>query len=157
MSAAEVLALLQTARHTLAVAESLTGGLLAAELVAVPGASAVFRGGIIAYATDLKHTLLGVDPYILAGRGAVDREVAVQMARGVRDRLGAGWGLATTGVAGPDAQDGRSPGTVFVALAGPGYTQVRCLSLTGDRATIRRSTVGAALDLTLAGLREHGA
>ena len=143
---------LRAAGETLAVAESLTGGLLAARLVDVPGASAVLRGAVVAYATDLKHTLLGVDAELLEREGAVHPDVAAQMAAGVRARLGATWGLATTGVAGPDPQDGRSPGTVYVALAGPsapdgaGGTALR---LVGDRAQVRAATVDAALALLL--------
>jgi nicotinamide-nucleotide amidase len=105
--------------QTVAVAESLTGGLLCSALVEVPGASVVVRGGVVAYATELKHELLGVDAELLAGNGAVDPDVAAQMALGVRQRLGADWGLATTGVAGPDPQDGVQPGRVYVAVAGP--------------------------------------
>ena len=107
VTAADVLAALGQAGLSLAVAESLTGGLLAATLVDVPGASAVFRGGVIAYATDVKATLLGVDPALLAERGPVDPQVAAQMATGVRVRLGADVGVSTTGVAGPDPQDGQ--------------------------------------------------
>ncbi|MEU6672540.1 CinA family protein [Streptomyces sp. NPDC046853] len=117
--AAEVLRLLQTRGETLAVAESLTGGLVAAEVTAVPGASRVFRGSVTAYATELKHRVLGVDGTLLAERGAVDAEVALQMAAGVRKVMGADWGIATTGVAGPDPQDGQPVGTVFVAVDGP--------------------------------------
>ncbi|MFE5899705.1 CinA family protein [Streptomyces sp. NPDC056488] len=117
--AAGVLALLAERGQTLAVAESLTGGLVAAELTGVPGASASFRGSVTAYATALKHELLGVDAALLAERGAVDPEVASQMAAGVRARLGADWGIATTGVAGPEPQDGQPVGTVYVAVAGP--------------------------------------
>ncbi|MFJ5933891.1 CinA family protein [Streptomyces sp. NPDC093071] len=120
--AARVLALLAERDQTLAVAESLTGGLVAAELTGVPGASASFRGSVTAYATALKHELLGVDEALLAERGAVDPEVASQMAAGVRARLGADWGIATTGVAGPDPQDGQPVGTVYVAVAGPAGT-----------------------------------
>ncbi|MFE3072886.1 CinA family protein [Streptomyces sp. NPDC059247] len=150
--AARVLALLAERGHTLAVAESLTGGLVAAELTSVPGASAVFRGSVTAYATPLKHELLGVDPDLLAARGAVDPEVALQMAAGVRDRLGADWGIATTGVAGPDLQDGQPVGTVYVAVAGPAATDARAgkvaaLRLNGDRAEIRRESVRSVLEL----------
>ena len=100
--AAELIARLAARRQSIAVAESLTGGLLAGALTDVPGASAVFRGGVIAYATDLKAELLGVDRALLAAQGAVSPEVAEAMAAGVRDRLGAAVGAATTGVAGPD-------------------------------------------------------
>jgi nicotinamide-nucleotide amidase len=144
-----VVARLGAAGETLAVAESLTGGLLAARIVDVPGASAVLRGGIVAYATDLKHTLLGVDDELLAREGAVHPQVAAQMADGVRDRLGATWGLATTGVAGPDLQDGREPGTVYVGLAGPHGVRSVGLRLTGDRPQVRQATVDAALALLL--------
>lgn len=139
-------------RHqTLAVAESLTGGLLAAVVVDVPGASAVFRGGLVVYATDLKSSLVGVPPALLAERGPVDPGVARLMAEGARDRCGADWGLATTGVAGPEPQDGVPVGTVHVGLAGPGGQVVRSLALAGDRAAVRRGAVTAALAL----LAEH--
>ena len=131
--------------ETLAVAESLTGGALAAAVVDVPGASTVFRGGVVSYATDLKHALLGVDAGLLAREGAVDPEVALQMAAGVRERLGATWGAATTGVAGPDPQDGKQPGLVFVAVAGPSGSMVEQLQLGGGRAAVRAATVAAAL------------
>lgn len=147
-TAAQVLASLGQAGRSLAVAESLTGGMLAATLVDVPGASSVFRGAVVAYATDLKSALLGVDPALLDSRGAVDPEVARQMAAGVRDRLGADVGVATTGVAGPDPQDGQPPGTVFVAAdVRGGLSQVRALVLDGDRSAVRAATVQAALAL----------
>ncbi|MGW4392820.1 CinA family protein [Streptomyces sp. NPDC004685] len=119
-TAAVVLRLLAERGETLAVAESLTGGLVAADITSVPGASRVFRGSVTSYATELKRDVLGVDGTLLAERGAVDPEVALQMATGVRRLLGADWGIATTGVAGPDEQDGQPVGTVFVAVAGPG-------------------------------------
>lgn len=135
---------------TIATAESLTGGLLSAALVDVPGASLVFNGGVVAYATPLKGTLLGVDAELLAERGAVDPDVARQMADRVRrvcavDGRPADLGLATTGVAGPDPQDGRSPGTVFIGVALGEQVEVTALELTGDRAAIRWATVGAAI------------
>jgi nicotinamide-nucleotide amidase len=136
--------------ETVAVAESLTGGALAAALVDVPGVSATFRGGVIAYATELKSELLGVDAALLAARGPVDPDVAVAMAAGVRDRLGATWGLATTGVAGPDPQDGHPPGVVLVAIAGPDDAGVEALALEGGRAAVRAAAVSGALELLLA-------
>ncbi|MFE0459749.1 CinA family protein [Kitasatospora sp. NPDC058965] len=135
---------------TLAVAESLTGGLLAARLVDVPGASATFRGSVTAYATELKARLLGVDEGLLAVHGPVHPVVARQMAEGVRRLLGADYGLATTGVAGPEPQDGQPVGTVHLGFAGPGGTLVRSPRLSGDRATIRRKAVDGALELFLA-------
>ncbi len=138
------------ARHgtTLAVAESLTGGLLAATIVDVPGASAVFRGGLVVYATDLKATLAGVDPVLLAERGPVDPDVAMELAEGVRVRCGADWGLATTGVAGPTRQNGIAVGTVYLGLARPdGGTEVRLLQLPESlgREGIRTCTVDESL------------
>jgi nicotinamide-nucleotide amidase len=139
---------------TVAVAESLTGGLIGAELTAMPGSSATFAGGVIAYATPLKHSLLGVPADLLAAQGAVHPAVAAAMARGVRDRLGASYGLAVTGVAGPEPQDGRPVGTVHVAVAGSGDEVItHSLRLPvpaeGERARgpIRRMTVVHALDL----------
>ncbi|MGW0466012.1 CinA family protein [Streptomyces sp. NPDC003027] len=150
--AALVLELLAERGHTVAAAESLTGGLVAAELTGAPGASRFFRGSVTAYATPLKEELLGVDGALLAERGAVDPEVALQMAAGVRTRLGADWGIATTGVAGPEPQDGQPVGTVYVAVAGPpesdtGAGKVASLRLNGDRADIRRESVRSVLEL----------
>ncbi|MEU3463103.1 CinA family protein [Streptomyces sp. NPDC006733] len=147
MTAAEVLRRLDGRGLTLAVAESLTGGLLAAELTAVPGASRTFRGSVTAYATELKHVLLGVDAELLAARGAVDPQVALEMAEGVRSRLEADWGVATTGVAGPAPQDGKPVGTVYVAVAGPEGSAVEPLRLEGGRSEIRAASVDAALAL----------
>jgi nicotinamide-nucleotide amidase len=150
MIAARVLQALIEKGQTLAVAESLTGGLLAATLVDVPGASAAFRGGFIVYATDLKATLAGVPPELLKERGPVDGDVAAALATGARRRCGADWGLATTGVAGPDPQDGQPVGTVYVAAAGPtGNPAVRRLRLDGDRAAVRSAAVAAVLQLVL--------
>lgn len=146
--AAQVLELLVARGEMIAVAESLTGGLVAAELTAAPGSSQAFRGSVTAYATELKYELLGVDGTLLAERGAVDGEVARQMAEGVRRELGTAWGLATTGVAGPEPQHGQPVGTVFAAVAGPqGGAVVRELSLDGDRAAIREASVRSALRL----------
>jgi nicotinamide-nucleotide amidase len=148
MSAApEVVAALTAASLTIATAESLTGGLVCAALTDVPGASAVVRGSVVAYATELKEQVLGVDADLLAAGGAVQAEVAHQMATGVCRVLGSDLGVATTGVAGPDPQDGHAVGTVFVAVACADRVVVRELALTGDRAAIRRSTVVHALEL----------
>jgi nicotinamide-nucleotide amidase len=140
------------ARHlTIAVAESLTGGLLAAELVRIPGASAVLAGGVVAYQTELKHTLLQVDHSTLAVHGPVHGDVAKQMASGARTLLGqggarAGIGVSTTGVAGPESQGGQEPGTVFIGLSkGTGAWSV-ALQLSGDRDSIRRQTVEKAVE-----------
>lgn len=135
--------------RSVAVAESLTGGLVLAALTDVPGASAVVRGGAVVYATDTKRSLLGVDAGLLASRGPVDPEVAVAMARGVRLLFASEIGLATTGVAGPDPQEGHPVGEVYVAVADGVGEQVRPLRLTGQRDAIRRATVQAGLELLL--------
>ena len=155
--AAQVVRLLTVKGQTLAVAESLTGGLVAAEITAAPGASKAFRGSVTAYATELKHELLGVDATLLDQRGAVDPQVAAQMAAGVRKALGADWGIATTGAAGPEPQAGKPVGTVFVAVDGPSTDaseaasggKVAALRLNGDRAEIRMESVRSVLALLL--------
>lgn len=147
---AEIVAAL-TARHaTIAVAESLTGGLLVAELIRTPGASAVVLGGVVAYNTELKHTVLGVDAEVLAAHGAVHPDVAAQMAAGVRDALAvagqpAHIGISTTGVAGPDPQDGQPVGTVYLGFAIGSEVRTKQLALSGSRADIRSAVVYESL------------
>ncbi len=143
----ELLGRLRAAGATVATAESLTGGLLAAELTAKAGASAVMRGGIVAYATDLKQRLLDVPAALLAAHGPVDPQVAAAMALGVRQRCSATWGLATTGVAGPDPQGPAPVGTVYLAAAGPRCVVVERWRFSGDRSAVRAATVRAALAL----------
>lgn len=137
---------------TVGTAESLTGGLVAAALTSVPGASAVVRGGVVAYASDVKAAVLGVDPALLAAEGAVCAPVAEQLAEGVRRVLRCDVGLATTGVAGPDPADGRAVGTVFVAAAGPWGILVEEHALSGDREQVRAASVEAVLRLLARGL-----
>jgi nicotinamide-nucleotide amidase len=132
---------------TVGVAESLTGGLLGAALSQRPGSSTTFRGGLVAYASDLKQSLAGVAPEVLARYGAVAPETALALAEGARVRTWATWGVATTGVAGPTEQEGKAVGTVHVAVSGPGTEQVRSLRLPGDRERVRTLAVTAALDL----------
>lgn len=144
---ADLVGLLAQRRLSVAVAESLTGGLVMAALTSVAGASAVFRGGVVAYATDTKHTMLGVDDSLLSDRGPVDPDVAEAMARGVRERFDTDFGVSTTGVAGPDGQDGKSPGLVFVAVATPFDVWHRELLLEGNRSEIRTRAGIAALEL----------
>ncbi len=144
----ELVGRLRAGRVTVATAESLTGGLVSARLTDVPGSSEVVRGGVVSYATDVKAEVLGVEPDLLAERGAVDGEVAAQMATGVRELMHTSYGLATTGVAGPGPAEGKPAGTVYVAVTGPdGDPVVRRLALDGDRAAIRRQTVDAVLAL----------
>jgi nicotinamide-nucleotide amidase len=148
--AADLVAELTARNLSVAVAESLTGGLLVAELVAVPGASLVVRGGVVAYATDLKRSLLGVSAELLAAEGPVHPEVARQMAVGVRrmlsiDGIPAAIGLATTGVAGPGAQDGHPAGEVYVAIAIGDRVEVFHLHIPGSREDIRKAVVSESL------------
>jgi nicotinamide-nucleotide amidase len=150
-----VIELLIARGETIATAESLTGGLVAAALTSVPGSSAAVRGGIVSYATDVKADLLGVPTDLLERHGAVYGAVAEAMAQGVRERLGATTGVATTGVAGPDPAEGKPVGMVFVAVAGPGGLASRQLALTGDREAIRAATVESVLGLLLGSLQEH--
>jgi nicotinamide-nucleotide amidase len=154
MLAAEILHNLAAKGLKLAVAESLTGGLLASAIVDVPGASKVFLGGVVAYDSNLKQSLLHVSSSLLQSRGAVDAEVAVAMARGVRVlgaeaahlSIGEVIGVATTGVAGPESQDGKPAGLVYLAISGLGDLEAIELRLEGDRQQIREATVSAALE-----------
>lgn len=110
---------LRAAGQTVAFAESLTAGLCAARIADVPGASAVLRGGLVVYATDLKASLAGVDQQLLDERGPVDGEVARQLARGAAAVCQADWGIGLTGVAGPDPQDAHPVGEVYAGIYGP--------------------------------------
>jgi len=153
--ATEIIGLLTRTGETVAAAESLTGGLVAAALTDVPGSSNVFRGGVVAYATELKAQVLGVDVAMLKKHGPVYAPVASAMAEGVRQRLGATFGVATTGVAGPGPQDGQPAGTVHIAVSLAGDTVVRTMALAGDRDEVRRLTVERVLGLLLGRLREE--
>jgi nicotinamide-nucleotide amidase len=155
--AADLLDRLLDRGETVATAESLTGGLVCATLVDAPGASKVVRGGVVAYVPEVKTTMLGVGNELIAANGTVDADVARQMAEGIRLRLGATWGVSTTGVAGPDSSEGKPVGTVFVAVAGPSASSVRELDLSGDRSTTRQSATAAALSLLLDTLEEQSA
>jgi nicotinamide-nucleotide amidase len=148
--------------RSVATAESLTGGQLGSTITAIPGASKIYRGGVIAYASDLKTDLLGVSQSLLAEGGAVQAQVALEMATGAAQRLDAEFGLAVTGVAGPDSQDGHLPGTVFVAciqrdeqgsVIDSAVEQLQLIPEFTDpqeaRAQIREETVAAALELLL--------
>lgn len=148
-AAAQVLAALAGRGWTIAVAESLTGGLATSALVDVPGASAAVRGGVVAYSTAVKRDVLGVDDRLLAAVGAVDAAVAREMADGVRRVLGADVGLATTGVAGPEPQDGQPVGTVWIAVVTPSGESTMRYAFAGDRSAIRGQTVAAALAETI--------
>lgn len=146
----------------IAIAESLTGGLVMAELVSVPGAATALSGGVVAYDTRLKTSLLGVDAELLEEAGAVDPRVAEQMAAGVRRHCAVGGrpadiGLATTGAAGPDPLDGQPPGTVFLGLSTGAGEQSRALRLEGDRQSIRLDAAHALLRWLLEAVPADGA
>lgn len=147
MNAEALVAALASRKETVAFAESLTGGLLTAALVEVPGASAVVRGAVIAYATDVKASVLGVDEQLLEEHGAVDPQVALQMAQGVAQHLDATWGVACTGVAGPASSEGKPVGEVHIAVWGCGDQWVQSHQFAGGRNVIRQHTVDAALTL----------
>lgn len=148
-ASSRIVARLTEAGETVGCAESLTAGLVAAAVADTPGASLVLRGGIVAYAADVKVGLLGVPEELIQRAGTVDPEVARAMAEGVRQRLDSTWGLSTTGVAGPGPAEGKPAGTVHIAVAGPSGTVTRSLRLKGSRAHIRAATVEALLELAV--------
>jgi nicotinamide-nucleotide amidase len=139
--------LLRERGGTLATAESLTGGLLGGRVTAVAGSSDHYRGGVVAYATDAKAALLGVEEGLLAADGPVSEPVAAAMAEGARRAFGADLGLATTGVAGPTEQGGRPVGTLCLAVADAAGTATSTLRAPGDRTQVRAWAVTVALDL----------
>ncbi|HET7823670.1 MAG TPA: CinA family protein [Ornithinibacter sp.] len=148
-----VVTLLRELDLSVGTAESLTGGLVCGALTGVPGASTVVRGGVVAYVSEVKADVLGVDRDLLAREGAVCEPVAAQLADGIRRVLGCAVGVSTTGVAGPDPADGQPVGTVFVGVSGPWGILVERLALTGDRAEIRAASVLAVLTLLERALR----
>lgn len=144
---------------TLAIAESLTGGALSAEIVSVPGASATLLGGVIAYATPVKASLLRVDTELLDAHGPVHAQVAEQMAAGVRaavavDGVAADVGISTTGIAGPDSPDGQPVGTVHIGVSTPTGVSAFTFSFRGDRESIRSQTIDAAISMALETVKE---
>lgn len=150
MDAAQVLALLREKNLQLATAESCTAGLLSAAVTAVPGASAVFTCGVAAYSNDIKRTVLGVPAATLDTVGAVSVETAVAMADGVRRLADAAIGVSVTGVAGPDTEEGKPVGTVFLALANASRVWVREMQPAPDcttREAVREKTVAIALEM----------
>jgi nicotinamide-nucleotide amidase len=131
--------LLRAGGHTVATAESLTGGRLAVRFTDIPGASETYLGGVVTYATELKASVLSVPAEIIE-RGVVSAECAEAMASGVRAITGASFGLSTTGVAGPARQEGKAPGTVFVGISGPGILESVELALEGGRTQVQDQT-----------------
>lgn len=144
--------LLQVHEQTVGTAESLTGGMVAEVLTDAPGASQTFRGGVVAYATELKVELLGVSQECVDTHGVVSAECAEAMAEGARRLTGATYAVSTTGVAGPGPQEGKPVGTVYVAVSGPEGTTSDALELPGERDTVRRAATGAALSALTARL-----
>jgi nicotinamide-nucleotide amidase len=142
-----VVRLLRDHRWTLASAESLTGGLLGARVTSVPGASAAYLGGVVSYATEVKQSLLGVPEQVVNGPGVVSAACAEAMAGAVRALLGADVGVSTTGVAGPDPQEGKPVGLVYVACADHHGVAASEHRFTGDREAVRAAAVDAALTL----------
>ena len=143
--ASEVIDRASRAGLTVATAESLTAGSVAAVLADVAGASSVLQGGIVAYQVAVKQNLLGVDAELLANAGAVDPRVAAAMARGARTALRADMGVATTGVAGPSAHEGKPVGTVFTAVSSARRTVTFEHHFSGDRESVRAASRDAVL------------
>lgn len=150
--ASTLMATLQVRDETLATAESITGGLLAALVTAVPGASKVYTGGVVSYATAVKQDLLKVPDDVVETDGVVSARCAEAMAAGVRDLIGTTYAVSTTGVAGPEPQEGKPVGTVYVGLAGPDWCRSVALDLEGDRAQIREATCAAAISELMSAL-----
>ncbi len=148
LAARELIAELTRRGDSVCTVESLTGGLLCAELTDVPGASKVVRGGIVAYTMDAKRDVVSVDAATLAAHGAVSAQAARELARGVREIFGATWAISTTGVAGPAEQEDKPVGTVFVAIDGP-QDGVRQLALDGDRHAVRQQTCELAVEMLM--------
>ncbi|TJZ75464.1 nicotinamide-nucleotide amidohydrolase family protein [Rhodococcus oryzae] len=155
--AAELVSALTSRGQTVATAESLTAGLLAATIAGIPGASLVLRGGLVVYATDLKAGLAGVDPAVLASDGPVAASTARALAVGAQARCGADWGVGLTGVAGPDTHDGLPVGTVYLGIAGPDGVSAERLELAGDRWAIRSGAVRSAVSTLLVRMRAAAA
>jgi nicotinamide-nucleotide amidase len=140
----QIVALLAQRNETVAVAESITAGGVGRSLTSVPGASKVFLGGIIAYTNEVKVNLLGINPEMIDQFTAVSEEVASAMADGARDKLGATWALATTGIAGPGDYQGIAEGTVWISIRGPINESLR-LHLDGGREAVRTGAISSAI------------
>lgn len=153
--ATRVFLALRASRQTLATAESLTGGHLAALITDVPGVSDTYLGGVVSYATEVKMSLLRVPREVVEEYGVVSAECASAMAAGMRGLTGAHWAVSTTGVAGPTEQEGKPVGTVYVGIAGPGYRETVDLKLDGDRPSIQSQTCDQALAALERALDEH--
>ncbi|MFS3130489.1 CinA family protein [Nocardioides sp. Bht2] len=138
---------------SVATAESITGGLIGAMITGIPGASEVYAGGVVCYATRIKEEVLGIPREITEGIGVVSGECAEAMAEGVRAKFGTRWAISTTGVAGPGPQGAIPPGTVWIGLAGPGGVEARKCTFVGDRDQVRHLAAREALAMLEFGVR----
>lgn len=154
--AEKLVAALKDAGATVGTAESLTGGRVAMRITNVPGSSEVYAGGVVSYQTPIKVKVLEVPDEVVAEHGVVSAECARAMATGVRELLGTTYAVSTTGVAGPERQEDKPVGTVFVGVAGPQGVHAEELALTGDRIAIQDASVDAALSALAAMISTAG-
>ena len=145
--AAKVIDLLRERRESISCAESITGGALTAAIVSVSGASDVLLGSIVAYSKEMKINQLGLSAELITEKGLVSKEVALEMAKGARQKLGSSWAISSTGSAGPRALDGSSPGEIWIAIVGPDRQESVKLSLNGARQEVISGAVESALTL----------
>lgn len=145
--AAKVIDLLRERSESISCAESITGGALTSALVSISGASDVLLGSIVAYSKEMKINQLGLIAELIDERGLVSKEVALEMAKGARQKLGSSWAISSTGSAGPRALDGSSPGEIWIAIVGPDRQESVKLSLNGARQEVINGAVESALTL----------
>ena len=145
--AATVIDLLRKRSESISCAESFTGGALTSALVSVSGASDVLLGSIVAYSKEMKINQLGLSGELIEAKGLVSKEVALEMAKGARKRLGSSWAISSTGSAGPTALDGSTPGEIWIAIVGPDRGESMKLSLNGARLEVINGAVESALSL----------
>jgi nicotinamide-nucleotide amidase len=145
--AAKVIDLLRERRESISCAESITGGALTAALVSISGASDVLLGSIVAYSKEMKINQLGLSAELIDEKGLVSKEVALEMAKGAKQKLGSSWAISSTGSAGPRALDGSSPGEIWIAIVGPDRQESMKLSLNGARQEVISGAVESALTL----------
>lgn len=145
--AAKVIDLLRERSESISCAESITGGALTSALVSISGASDVLLGSIVAYSKEMKINQLGLSAELIDDKGLVSKEVALEMAKGARQKLGSSWAISSTGSAGPRALDDSSPGEIWIAIVGPDRQESVKLSLNGARQEVINGAVESALTL----------